>query len=778
MVRGRLAGISALALLAALYSETAWGQEALPEIEVGAPRRRPSASVEQVANPAPGIAPTSAPSPTAESKPNVPIVASSEFVFTGQEVNAVPFERPGEALEVVPGLIVSQHSGEGKTNQYLLRGFQLDHGTDLALWLDGMPINMRTHAHGQGWADANFLIPELLSYVVARKGPYYAEEGDFSSAGAIHMQYVDRLDKGILAITGGSFAYGRILGAKSFSVEGGDLLAALETGIYNGPWVRPDELRKVNSVLRWTRGTQDNGISLTGMAYANRWYSTDQIPERAVYGGIIPLWGNIDPTDGGDTTRFSLSGRWSESDAKHSSRVEAYVIRSTLDLFSNFTYFLTNPILGDQFHQFDHRTIVGVNAQHGMKYEIADFPMETRVGFQGRYDDIRLGLQNTWQRQPYDAVRNDHVNEGSFGIWTDTTVHLTPWLRTIVGFRADYYHADVNSLQNLLDAPKALNSAGTTALPIWTGPFNNGSKGAAITSPKGGIVLGPFEKIEFFLNAGEGFHSTDSRGTVQSFETSALSDQDTFSAVARIPLLVKSRGAEIGARTKATEGLESSISFWWLDFDSENQFQGDTGTTIFGRPSRRYGVEIANHYAPYSWLRLDGDVALTHARFRGVDQLQTLAWVDLLSPASIGYGTFIGNAAGNFVPEAPNIVATGTIEVGEKTGWFGALKYRYLGVRPLTEDGAFKSPATGILNARIGYRFEDGWKIQVDAFNVANSRSDLMTYGYGSLLRTDPLFNLCQAGIAPSNVCAIGVMDRHFHPAEPPAVRVTIGGTF
>lgn len=747
-------------------------QQALPTIEVGAHAPRRAAPVAPRAAPLASVARTVAPpspAPVAPApKPEPPAASSSERRFSGEAINARPFSRPGEALEIVPGLVLTQHSGEGKANQYFLRGFNLDHGSDLALTLDGMPLNMRTHGHAQGYADINFLIPELLSSIVARKGPYFAEEGDFSSAGAIRLEYVDRLDKGLLAATGGAFAYGRLLAAKSHDVNGGELLGALETNIYNGPWTRPDEARKINGLLRWSRGTRDDGVSLTAMAYANRWFATNQIPQRAVDAGLLPLWGNIDGADGGDTTRFSLSGRWSAVDAQGASRIEAYAVHSTLELYNNHTYFLGQPVLGDQFRQFDRRTILGLNARRAVDYEIAGFPVETRVGLQGRYDDIRVGLQNSWRRQPYETLRNDAVEEASLGLWADTTVRWTPWLRTMAGVRVDLFRASIGSLQDILSAPKDPE----TGAPVWTGPINAGARGAAIGSPKGGVVVGPFYQTEFFANAGEGFHSTDARGTVQNV------DATDASFIARIPLLVKSRGAEVGLRTRAIEGLESSVSFFWLNFDSENQFSGDSGGTIFGRPSRRLGVEWTNHYAPVSWLRVDGDLALTNARFRGVDQLQSLIWLDLLSPESIGYGTFRGNAPGNFLTNAPNVVASASVELGEQTGWFGALRYRYFGPRPLTEDGAFFSPATGLLNARVGYRFDNGWRIQADAFNVTNSRSDQITYAYGSLLRTDPLFTPCQAGVAPTNVCAVGVMDRHFKPVEPPAVRVTVGGPF
>ncbi|MGJ0622539.1 MAG: TonB-dependent receptor [Methylocystis sp.] len=763
----------------------------LPKIDVGGQRR--TVNVPHVHTPSgprivssarrssPVVAAVSRPPAEPSGPQPPPITASSEKFFTGAEVNALPFARSSEALEIVPGLIVTQHSGDGKANQYYLRGFNLDHGTDLALYLDGMPLNMRTHGHGQGYADANFLIPELLSYVLARKGPYDAQDGDFSSAGSIYMQYKDKIDKGFYQLTGGSFAYGRALAVAPYQdFAGGSAYGAVEAQYYNGPWERGDNLRRINSVLRWARGTQEDGASVTFMGYANRWYATDQIPTRAVNSGLLSLWGTLDPTDGGDTTRFSLSGRWSLTEGNHYSRVEAYAIRSTLELYNNFTYFLAHPEIGDQFRQFDRRTIVGVNAEHRIAWSSFGLPVVSRIGVQSRYDDIRLGLQESYRRNIYDAIRNDYVGEGSIGIWTDTTVRWTPWLRTVAGARVDLYSAATNSIQTLADAPKVFNSAGVPVF-LWTGPFNNGQKDAAIFSPKTSIILGPWYATEMYLNFGEGFHSTDARGTVQNFSSAEIGgiegfDLDSFSVAARIPLLVKSRGAEIGWRTKFIEGLDSSLSLFWLNLDSENQYVGDAGTTEFGRPSRRYGIEFANHYRPTPWISFDGDVALVNTRFRGVDQNAWLAYVELTAPDALPYGTFLGNAPGNYLFNAPAIVAMGGLEIGEATGWFAGMKYRYFGARPLTPDGYYTSPATGTFNARLGYRWDGGWRFQIDAFNIFNSRSDQITYAYGSLLPSDPLYQQCVSGVAPGAVCGVGVMDRHFKPVEPPAVRFTFGG--
>jgi opacity protein-like surface antigen len=782
--RQRLHEISALAVLVVVVAGPATAQEALPDIEVGAPRKAVHVSTNTTAPVKPKPKPAPKPVPVAAAPapkpvnldpdavtPPRPLESASSIYVSGEEVRSHSYTRPGEALEIVPGLLVTQHSGEGKANQYQLRGFQLDHGTDLAIFYDGMPLNMPTHGHGQGYADANFLIPELFDTILAHKGPYFAEEGDFSAAGAVHINLIDSLPNGgTFSLIGGSYDYAGAMAMTSSKLADGNLLTAAQVGYYNGPWTIGDGMHKINGVIRWARGTQENGLSITAMAYANDWHATNQIPERGVTEGVIPLFGTIDPTDRGDTTRFSLSTRWSETDANSHSRIEAFVAHTTLDLYNNFDYFLTQPILGDQFRQFDRRTTMGITAEHGWKYQFAGFPVETRVGLQSRYDNIRVGLQDTTQTVAYATVENDQVAQGNVGVWTDTTVKWTPWLRTTTGIRYDFFAAAVGDFQNPAAAPTGVPFGTPGALPIWTGPWNSGHKADGMDSPKLAITLGPWEKTEFFINAGEGFHSVDARATV-----TTLNPGDGTVA-ATTPFLVKARGAEVGARTKFIEGLDSTISFWDLNFDSENQFDGDTGTTLFGRPSRRYGIEFNNHYSPYSWLHFDGDLALSHARSRGFDTPQLAEWIQLVQPGTINYMTFLGNAPGNYIPEGPPVIGSIAVEVGEKFGWFGGLKYRFKGAYPLTEDGYFKAPATGTINLRVGYKWENGLKFQIDGYNALNSQSDQITYAYGSMLPTDPLYAPCSNGTAPAAVCAIGMMDRHFKPIEPGVIRVTLSG--
>src|SRR5882757_4562166 len=488
-----------------------------------------------------------------------PSDADSEKRISGETLNTRPVERPGEVLEAAPGLIVTQHSGEGKANQYFLRGMNLDHGTDLAIWLDGMPVNMRTHGHGQGYADINFLIPELVEQMTVKKGPYWAEEGDFASAGSLRLAYADRLEKSVVLATGGSFGYWRGLAAGSLPFGAGSLTAAAETVFYNGPWQVPDKLRKFNGFLRYSEGTPANGLSITALGYTNSWHSTDQIPMRAVSDGSLDRFGAVDQTDGGDTQRYSLSMRWSQSDDRGATVVEAYGIYSTLNLFNNFTYFLDNPDQGDQFQQTDKRKILGVNASRLIRHQLAGFQSATTLGTQIRYDDIGVGLFNTFQRTAYNTVRYDQVSETSLGFYLKNTTAWTDWLKVTVGVRGDLFMASVNS-------DNAANSGYTSAF---------------LASPKAGVVFGPFAKTEFFLNGGFGYHSNDARGA-----TITVNPADPSEPLAAVPLLVQSKGAEVGVRSQAIKGLDTSLAVFLLDFNSELLFVGDAGTTEASRPSR------------------------------------------------------------------------------------------------------------------------------------------------------------------------------------------------
>ena len=610
--------------------------------------------------------------------------SANSGVVTQQQLEARPVYRPGEVLEATPGLVVSQHSGEGKANQFYLRGFNLDHGTDLRTTIDGMLVNQRSHSHGQGWTDVNFLIPELTTRLEYRKGPYYAAEGDFASAGAVSVVYANKLEQGIASIGFGQKGFRRLLLADSQKAGGGNLLYALESYHNDGPFRRPDDYRKTNGVLRYSQGSEANGFNITGMAYSAKWNSTDQIPKRAVDSGQLHRFAAIDDTDGGQSSRYSLSGAWSSSNEGGRTRINAYLVRQRLDLYSNFTYFLDDPVNGDQFNQPDKRVTTGVKASHTWQSQLAGISSDTTVGVQFENDNIHNGLFSTAARQRLSTTREDHIVESSIGVFAENTTRWTDWFRTVAGLRADSYRFKVAS----------------------DNPANSGTARDSIASPKLGLIFGPWAKTEYYFNVGSGFHSNDARGTTITV------DPKSGDAVDRVQPLVRSKGIEAGVRTEFVKGLQSSFSVYRLDFASELIFQGDAGTTAAGRPSRRVGFEFSNYYKPLDWLTIDADLAFARARFGDVD------------------------AAGNRIPGAIEGVASVALAV-DRGPYFGALQLRYFGPRPLIEDNSVRSKSTGTLNGRVGYRINKTTSVELEGFNLTNRKDSAIDYYYASRLRNE-----------------------------------------
>ena len=628
-------------------------------------------------------------------------------VVTSEQLSARTVYRPGELLEVTPGLIVSQHSGEGKANQFYLRGFNLDHGTDLRTTVDGMLVNQRSHSHGQGWTDVNFLIPELASTLDYRKGPYSAEDGDFAAAGSVSVHYVDKLPDTLVSLGFGENGYRRALIAGSPSVAGGNMLYALELFHNDGPFTKGDNYRKINGVLRFSRGSDSSGFNVTGMAYEASYNATDQIPKRAVDAGTLDRFSSIDPTDGGKVHRYSLSAAWHANTESTATKVGAYVINNRLRIFSNFTYFLDDPVNGDQFSQPDDRTDLAFNASHSRRFTIFGRPSESTVGMQVQRDSILNSLLRTKARQLLSETRQDNIRETSFGAYLENTTQWAEKFRTVLGLREDYYDFNVRSSL----------------------AANSGQTHASLISPKLSLIFGPWSKTELYLNAGAGFHSNDARGTVISV------DPKTGDPADRVPGLVRAKGLEAGLRTEIIPRLQSTISVYGLDFDSELIFQGDAGTTMAGRPSRRIGIEFSNYYKPTRWLTIDADIAYAKARFRDADPV------------------------GRRIPGAVEGVASIAISVADLGPYFGALQFRYFGPRPLIEDNGVRSKSTATLNGRIGYKISSAITLELEAFNLLNARSSAIDYYYQSRLPNEGMD---------------GQNDIHFHPIESRSARLSL----
>jgi hypothetical protein len=632
--------------------------------------------------------------------------AASQGAVSGKDLDTRPVLRPGDVLESVPGMVVSQHSGEGKANQYYLRGFNLDHGTDFATSVTGIPVNMPSHAHGQGYSDLNFVIPELISGVQYEKGPYLANQGDFATAGSAQIGYVDSLEKGIARVSGGEDGYARALAADSRGLFGGSLLWGIEAARNDGPWVHPDGMRKSNGILRFSSQGPDDAFSVTAMGYSNRWNSTDQIPERAVASGLISRFGAIDPTDGGDTSRWSLSTDWQKRGLDSLLRLTAYAVDYRLSLFSNFTYDLEDPVHGDQFEQVDRRVVTGVNASQQWLSNWLGLETSNTLGIQVRNDNVAEdGLFHTQAREVLETVRLDHVTQTSLSAYFENSERWSEKVRTVAGVREDFYRFRVAS----------------------DNPANSGTDHEALFSPKLSVVLGPWAATEFYANAGYGFHSNDARGAT------ITEDPKTHEPAERVTPLVREKGVEAGLRTVVVPRLQTTLSLWRLDSASELLFTGDAGTTEPSRPSRRTGVEFANHWSPLSGLVLDADLALSKARFTDP------------------------NPAGDRIPGAVESVLSAGISEDDVAGFFGSLRLRYFGPRPLVEDNGVRSRPSTLVSAQVGREVLPGARLALEVFNVFDANVSDVDYYYVSRLPGEP---------------ASGVADIHSHPAGPRSARV------
>lgn len=655
---------------------------------------------------------------------------ASQGVVLKVQLDQRPVYRVGELLEAVPGLIVTQHSGEGKANQYFLRGFNLDHGTDIDISVDDMPVNMRTHVHGQGYADLNFMIPELVSNIQYRKGPYFADQGDFASAGAVRINYLDTLPHDIASISLGTLGDYRGFTALSRPVGAGNLLLALAYEHVDGPWTIPDNFNKGNVLMRYSQGTQDDGFSVTGMYMRNAFHATNQIPERAVASGLVGRFGAIDPSDGGDTERYSLSGKYARPLGAGLLKANAYFIDYSMTLLSDFTFALDCgadsifcPDKGDQFVQRDRRTIYGGNTSYTVPHTMFGFPSETTIGFQTRTDDIHLGLARSMDQAIFAGVRNDHVVESSVGLYAENRTKWLDKFRTVTGVRGDlYYGSDHSTLAS-----------------------NSGELTRAIASPKFSAILGPWAETEFYASWGQGFHSNDVRGALSRVDATAtlFSGNNTIARQNPVPLLTKSTGYEIGVRTAIVPHLQAEASLFFLDIDSELTFSGDAGSTSAGRPSQRKGLELSLFYTPFPWLIVDIDYAHSNARFRGRDD---------------GLSDTVAGRPGNSIPGSVQDVASVGVTVKDLGPWEGGLRVRYFGPRPLIEDDSVRSKATALTDLRVGYKISDSITARLDIYNLFNSRAHQIDYYYPSQLKGET---------APVN-------DRHFHPVEPTSARLGV----
>ena len=616
---------------------------------------------------------------------NRPVAASSQQFIPDKEYLLQPQGRPAQILRLIPGLIAVEHSGgAGKADQYYLRGFDADHGTDVAFFTDGMPINLRSHAHGQGYADLSFIIPETIEGLDVYKGAYLPEFGDFATAGAVNFRTREVVKEGVVQLAGGQFDTQRYLLMFSPTKDKVRTLIAAEGYYTNGPFEHDNRYFRANVLGKMTANpTTRSELSLTGTFHKSQWNASGEIPLRAVTDGTIDRFGAIDPSEGGKTIRST--GRLNyHYDATSGGQffANAYGQYYKFDLFTNFTFFLNDPVNGDGIQQSDRRVMYGGDTGWRQGFDLFGIPSVVTAGAQARIDNahVRLGTQVT--RNPLSPTTDSDVLEASYAPFLKTEFQPTQWMRLSGGVRSEVFTFDVrNRCPTCIDQPE-------------------GRTTSSIVLPKANLILGPWLRTEWFANYGEGYHSNDARSAV---------------APGSAPL-ARAKTYEVGARSNpwGPYGLELIATLWAIDLQSELVFVGDDGTTEIHGPTRRRGVEVAARGQVIGPLYVNGSVTWAKAEFKN----------------------------GDAIPNAPQLTAYGAAILRYPEDLTTQLQATYLGVRPLTEDRSFKSPSWVDVDLSSRYKLPiklDHGRLEAFFFiqNLLNTKWEQATFAFESRLRNE-----------------------------------------
>ena len=617
-----------------------------------------------------------------------PVAASSQQFIPDKEIILQPQGRPSYLLRLITGFITVEHSGgAGKAHQYFLRGFDADHGTDVAFYSDGMPINFRSHAHGQGYTDLNFIIPETVKGVDVYKGAYHAQFGDFDTAGAVNFQTKEVLKEGLVQLGGGQFDQQRYLLMMSPTKEKVRTLVAAEGYYTNGPFDNPNRYFRFNALAKATMNpTGRSELSVTSTFHKAQWNASGEIPLRAVTDGTIDRFGSIDPSEGGKTLRSTTRLNFHYDNPTGGQLfANGYFQYYKFDLYTNFTFFLNDAVNGDGIQQSDHRIIYGGDAGWRQTAEVYGVPTIGTAGVQVRADKIhaRLGTQVRWV--PLEVTTDSNIYEVSYSPFVKLEFQPTPWMRLSGGVRSEIFTFDVrNRCPDCVEKP-----AGRTD--------------TAAVLPKVNLILGPWFNTELFLNYGQGYHSNDARVAVQPGASP----------------LARAQSYEVGIRSRpwGPERLELTATLWALNLKSELVFVGDAGTTEPRGPTKRYGMEVAARGQVVGPLYFNGSVTWTHAEFQDT---------------------------GLAIPLAPELTAYGAVLLRWPEGLSSQLQATYLGVRPLTEDRSVKAPSWIDFDLSERYqlpvKFSQG---RLEAFlfvqNLFNTHWEQATFFFESRLRNEPV---------------------------------------
>ena len=580
--------------------------------------------------------------------------------LTPVDIQLRPANTSQDILRIVPGLFIAQHAGGGKAEQIFLRGFDIDHGTDLNLEVDGLPVNMVSHAHGQGYADLHFIIPEFINYVDFNKGPYYADKGDFTTAGFVDFQTKNVLEENFAKVEGGQFGTFRtVAGVNLFSQKHERTTGYIGTEFFrtDGFVESPQDFNRLNIVSKVSRRLKNNDNLMAGASYfTSKWDASGQIPTRGVTTGLITRLGSIDDTEGGETNRFNVF-------VKHNHQFEigayfnhqAYAIHYGFDLFSNFTFFLNDRDNGDQIRQNESRMIYGYKANYTSTGQFLGKETISDVGVGLRFDDVNdVSLSRSVRRNFLNYLQRGDVREVNVNGFISETLVLSDEWSVNAALRFDYFHFQYDN---------ALTANGNTV-------------GKGIVSPKLNLNYQLNRNTQLFVKTGFGFHSNDARVV-----TGEITNE----------ILPKAYGVDLGVDTKLTDRIFVHAALWGLDLDQEFVYVGDEGIVEPSGRTRRAGIDLSLRYEITRGLFLDGDLNLTKPKARDEVEGQ------------------------DYIPLAPTVSTIGGISYEMKNGFSAALRYRYIGDRAANEDNSVIAEGYLLADAVVNYRrqkFEIGFSAE------------------------------------------------------------------
>ena len=591
--------------------------------------------------------------------------AASEGSIAGADLLVRPLLKVSELLEAIPGMVAAQHSGSGKANQYFLRGFNLDHGSDFTTYIDDVQMNLRSHGHGQGYLDLNGLIPEVIERETFRKGPYRADGGDFALAGAAYMSTIKGFDAPWISVEGGGYGWRRLASGGTLPAGTGKLTLALQAKAYDGPWQQPEHLRHYAGFTKWSAPLGAAEFALTLLAYRATWRPTEQIPERIIDSPVCAdVFCSPDPSARGETMRIIANAALSAPGW----RVNAHAQFYDWSMLSNPTYADASGATA-QIDQFDRRTVYGLKGERAWTLSPA---LEISLGTENRYDAVsNVGVGQANAGRFVRSLGFYRLSEASASLWGAATLRPLPGLRLTAGLRGDWYHASVQARD-----PQAA-------------ALGQGKVQKTLASPKFAVAWSPAPWAELYANWGEGFHSNDVRGTVN--------------AAARVPLLVRGRGHELGLRLQ--RGTATFTATWWaLNVASELRFVGDSNAVEPSGASHRQGIELVGFWRPAPWLALDASFTASHARYDNNDH--------------------IPNAFENAASAGVSLI---------RGGWEAALRMRHLGPSPLVEDNSVRDKGSTVFNLRAARKLER-IELYADLLNVLDSRDKDIAYFYESYI--------------------------------------------